>query len=118
MSEHWSGERPRYGKTIKVDNGLKAKSKRGDIGATWWSRRFIDVLESLGFVLWIRRIPHLGEEEDFLNHVGPPVQDDVLPPCERLPLCGKSHWMSRCATIACARGDGQLFTRQAPRKFR
>ncbi|GGU26416.1 SWIM zinc finger family protein [Lentzea flava] len=46
MSEHWSG--PRYGKTIKVDNGLKARSKRGDIGATWWSRRFIDVLESFG----------------------------------------------------------------------
>ncbi|GAA3674584.1 SWIM zinc finger family protein [Lentzea roselyniae] len=48
MSEHWSGEGPRYGKTIKVDNGLKAKSKRGDIGATWWSRRFIEVLESFG----------------------------------------------------------------------
>ncbi|SES04349.1 SWIM zinc finger family protein [Lentzea albida] len=48
MSEHWSGERPRYGKTIKVDNGIKARSKRGDIGATWWSRRFIEVLESFG----------------------------------------------------------------------
>ncbi|MGW6930688.1 SWIM zinc finger family protein [Lentzea sp. NPDC054927] len=48
MSEHWSGERPRYGKTIKVDNGIKATSKRGDIGVTWWSRRFIEVLESFG----------------------------------------------------------------------
>lgn len=48
MSEHWTGERPRYGKTIKVDNGLKATSKRGDIGVTWWSRRFIEVLESFG----------------------------------------------------------------------
>ena len=48
MSEHWSGERSRYGKTIKVDNGIKARSKRGDIGATWWSRRFIEVLESFG----------------------------------------------------------------------
>ena len=48
MSDHWSGERPRYGKTIKVEDGLKAKSKRGDIGATWWSRRFIEVLESFG----------------------------------------------------------------------
>ncbi|WP_329787420.1 SWIM zinc finger family protein [Lentzea sp. DG1S-22] len=48
MSEHWSGERHRYGKTIKVDNGIKARSKRGDIGATWWSRRFIEVLESFG----------------------------------------------------------------------
>ena len=48
MSDHWSGERPRYGKTIKVEDGLKAKSTRGDIGATWWSRRFIEVLESFG----------------------------------------------------------------------
>ncbi|MDT7789543.1 MAG: hypothetical protein QOF58_7962 [Pseudonocardiales bacterium] len=48
MSEHWSGEGPRYGRTIKVDNGIKARSKRGDIGATWWSRRFIEVLESFG----------------------------------------------------------------------
>jgi uncharacterized Zn finger protein len=46
VSEHWSG--PRYGKTIKVDNGIKARSKRGDIGVTWWSRRFIEVLESFG----------------------------------------------------------------------
>ncbi len=30
----------------KVEGGLKARSARGDIGATWWSRRFIDVLES------------------------------------------------------------------------
>ncbi|MFD4676551.1 SWIM zinc finger family protein [Lentzea sp. NPDC058450] len=48
MSEHWSGEKPRYGRTIKADNGIKARSKRGDIGATWWSRRFIEVLESFG----------------------------------------------------------------------
>lgn len=29
--------------------GLKAKSRRGDIGETWWSRRFLTVLESFGF---------------------------------------------------------------------
>jgi uncharacterized Zn finger protein len=29
-----------------VDGGLKAKTTRGDIGASWWSRRFLDVLES------------------------------------------------------------------------
>lgn len=26
--------------------GIRARSKRGDIGETWWSRRFIDILES------------------------------------------------------------------------
>jgi uncharacterized Zn finger protein len=29
-----------------VENGLKARSARGAIGSSWWSRRFLDVLES------------------------------------------------------------------------
>jgi len=29
-----------------VEDGLKARSARGDIGTSWWSRRFLDVLES------------------------------------------------------------------------
>ncbi|MDQ3578815.1 MAG: SWIM zinc finger family protein, partial [Actinomycetota bacterium] len=29
-------------------NGLRARSQRGDIAKTWWSRRFLEVLESLG----------------------------------------------------------------------
>ncbi|MEV5754086.1 SWIM zinc finger family protein [Actinoallomurus sp. NPDC052308] len=38
---------PIYGKARPVEDGLKAKSGgRGSIGAEWWSRRFIDVLES------------------------------------------------------------------------
>jgi uncharacterized Zn finger protein len=41
MSQWYPPSRPR-----SVENGLKARSSRGDIGATWWSRRFIDVLES------------------------------------------------------------------------
>jgi uncharacterized Zn finger protein len=30
---------------IKVEGGLAAKSKRGAIGETWWSRRFLDAVE-------------------------------------------------------------------------
>jgi uncharacterized Zn finger protein len=30
-----------------VENGLKARSNRGDIGSSWWSRRFLEALESL-----------------------------------------------------------------------
>lgn len=42
MSERWyPPSRPRT-----VDGGLKARTARGAIGATWWSRRFLDVLES------------------------------------------------------------------------
>ena len=33
---------------IAVEGGIKAKSKRGAIGEQWWSRRFIEVLESYG----------------------------------------------------------------------
>ena len=35
-----------YGKTRKVEGGLKARSTRGAIGETWWSKRFLAVLES------------------------------------------------------------------------
>jgi uncharacterized Zn finger protein len=39
----WGEARP-----IRVDGGIKARSKRGAIGEQWWSRRFISVLESYG----------------------------------------------------------------------
>jgi len=30
----------------EVKDGIEARSKRGDIGEQWWSRRFVDVVES------------------------------------------------------------------------
>jgi uncharacterized Zn finger protein len=36
------------GRPRRVEGGIKARSKRGAIGERWWSRRFIDVLESYG----------------------------------------------------------------------
>ncbi len=41
--EFYPPSRPR-----KAAGGIKARSKRGSIGEQWWSRRFIDVLESFG----------------------------------------------------------------------
>ena len=41
--EDWPPARP-----IRVEGGIKARSKRGAIGEQWWSRRFISVLESYG----------------------------------------------------------------------
>lgn len=35
-------------KPLPVDGGLKARSKRGAIAQTWWSGRFIAVLEEIG----------------------------------------------------------------------
>ncbi|NJD78059.1 MAG: hypothetical protein FIB08_13375 [Candidatus Methanoperedens sp.] len=40
-------------KPIKVEGGIKAKSKRGAIGDTWWSKRWVKVLESFG---WTNRL--------------------------------------------------------------
>lgn len=39
---------PPASKPIAVEGGVTARSKRGNIGDTWWSRRFITVLESFG----------------------------------------------------------------------
>ncbi|MGH8303538.1 MAG: SWIM zinc finger family protein [Steroidobacteraceae bacterium] len=39
----WAPSRPR-----PVEGGIAARSKRGVIGETWWSQRFIELLESFG----------------------------------------------------------------------
>ncbi|MFY1583069.1 hypothetical protein ACN267_01040 [Micromonospora sp. WMMD734] len=35
-----------FGPALRVDGGLRARSTRGAIGVSWWSRRFLEVLES------------------------------------------------------------------------
>jgi uncharacterized Zn finger protein len=35
------------GKPIKVDGGIRARSARGRIGDTWWSKKFLGALEAL-----------------------------------------------------------------------
>ncbi len=39
----------------KVEGGIKAKSKRGQIGEKWWSRRFVEVVESFSIASRIKR---------------------------------------------------------------
>ena len=41
--DYYSESRPR-----KVEGGIKAKKERGAIGETWWSKRWVHALESLG----------------------------------------------------------------------
>ncbi len=48
MSRWGSDDWPPPSRPIPVEGGIRARSKRGSIGEQWWSRRFIDVLESLG----------------------------------------------------------------------
>lgn len=42
----WYDDRPPAPRRL-VEGGITTRSRRGAIGETWWSRRFIDVLESL-----------------------------------------------------------------------
>jgi uncharacterized Zn finger protein len=44
----WQSWRDEPSRPIDVEGGIQARSKRGPIGEQWWSRRFIDVLESFG----------------------------------------------------------------------
>jgi uncharacterized Zn finger protein len=37
-----------YSRPLPVDGGLAVRSQRGQIGQQWWSRRFLQVLESFG----------------------------------------------------------------------
>jgi len=41
---NWRNYENRSPKAVK--NGIEAQSKRGDIGEQWWSRQFVDVVES------------------------------------------------------------------------
>ncbi len=48
MSDSRSGWFPPPSRPRAVDGGLKARSARGPIAQTWWSQRFIEVLEDIG----------------------------------------------------------------------
>ncbi|WP_094227629.1 SWIM zinc finger family protein [Methanolobus psychrotolerans] len=50
-NDSWRGYSP--SKPIKTDGGIKTRSKRGSIGDTWWSKRWVKVLESFG---WSNRL--------------------------------------------------------------
>ena len=39
---------PHYERPLPAQGGIQARSRRGPIGETWWSQRFIELLESFG----------------------------------------------------------------------
>ncbi|WP_424357106.1 SWIM zinc finger family protein [Methanocella sp. MCL-LM] len=48
----WTNSYPRS-TPLKAEGGIKAKTKRGAIGSTWWSKRWVSVLDSFG---WTNRL--------------------------------------------------------------
>jgi uncharacterized Zn finger protein len=53
MSDWWYFPKPQPRRSAK--GGIRARSQRGDIGETWWSRRFVEVLESFSDVKRLQR---------------------------------------------------------------
>jgi uncharacterized Zn finger protein len=51
----WDGPYYPPSRPRRAVGGIKARSKRGSIGEQWWSRRFIDVLESFGLASRLTR---------------------------------------------------------------
>lgn len=69
--DFWGGYAP--SKPIKVEGGIKAKSKKGAIGDTWWSKRWVGVLESFGWSNRLergRRYARSGQVLDFKLSAG------------------------------------------------
>jgi uncharacterized Zn finger protein len=84
--EAWSGRFPPPSRPRKAVGGIKARSKRGSIGEQWWSRRFIDVLESLGMQSRLARGRNYARSGQVLNlaigtgHVTAQVQGSRVKP--------------------------------------
>jgi uncharacterized Zn finger protein len=51
----WDGEYYPPSRPRRAAGGIKARSKRGPIGEQWWSRRFLEVLESFGLASRLSR---------------------------------------------------------------
>ncbi len=70
----------------KAEGGIKARSKRGPIGEQWWSRRFIDVLESFGLQTRLSRGRNYARSGQVLSldigtgHVTAAVQGSRIKP--------------------------------------
>ena len=60
-------------KPIKIEGGIKTKSRRGNIGDTWWSKQWVNVLESFGWSNRLergRRYARGGQVLDFTINPG------------------------------------------------
>lgn len=104
MSSWYPPSQPR-----PVENGIKAKSRRGAIAQTWWSERFIEVLESIvvgGRLQRGRTYARKGQVIDLELGTGAAtavVQGSRARPYRvriGLPAFGKAQWVRVCEALA------------------
>jgi len=63
----WDPSWPPASKPVPVQGGLQARSQHGRIGDTWWSQRFIAVLEALGVGGRLQRGKHYARAGQVLH---------------------------------------------------
>lgn len=104
MSSWYPPSRPR-----PVEDGIKAKSRRGAIAQTWWSDRFIEVLESIvvgGRLQRGKAYARKGQVFDLELRTGAVtalVQGSRVRPYKvriGLPAFDKTQWAQICAALA------------------
>lgn len=92
-----------------VENGIKTKSRRGAIAQTWWSDRFIEVLESIGVGGRLQRgrtYARKGQVIDLELQAGAVtavVQGSRARPYQvriGLPAFDKVQWTQICSALA------------------
>lgn len=108
MGNSWSWYPP-PSRPITVEGGIKARSKRGAIAQTWWSERFIGVLESFGMGSRLSRGRNYARRGQVLALTIAPgtvyasVQGSRRQPYEvriGFPAFGKADWMKLGEALA------------------
>ncbi len=93
----------------KAERGIKAQSQRGDIGGTWWSKRFVAVLESFNMGARLTRgrsYARTGQVMDLNIQPGcvmAKVQGSRATPYKvviRLPVFSEAEWAKAEETMA------------------
>jgi uncharacterized Zn finger protein len=96
----WGGWYP-PSRPIQVEGGIRARSKRGAIGESWWSERFIEILESFGMGSRLTRGKNYARRGQVLDlwvepgAVAADVQGSRRKPYRvrvGLPAFGKAEW--------------------------
>lgn len=92
-----------------VDGGLKARSTRGPIAQTWWSQRFIEVLEAIGIGSRLQRGRNYARRGQVISlQVGPGLVTAQVQGSRARPYrvrigvtaFGKSEWAQLEAVLA------------------
>src|SRR6266567_2741324 len=95
--DYWDYFEP--SRPIKVEGGIKTRSEHGAIGSTWWSKRWISVLESFNMGARLTRGRSYARQGQVLSI---DVQLSLFPTAAREleTDCSCPDWANPCKHIA------------------